>query len=166
MEWFMHLSSTFPPFGCPVLSPLYAFIRSDFCAWSLSSLSVYIDALINPIAYLSEQEKHSQQLAVLEDSEFVSVSLSTICVCIQIRGRSNYFENPVLNYFWLQQYMKFSNMIKRDLNSNWICSWVWRYNVSSNINNDRENRIIENTMNESYLRIFYVSKVKDPEHVF
>nr|XP_034323929.1 uncharacterized protein LOC117688933 isoform X2 [Crassostrea gigas] len=33
-------------------------------------MSVYIEALINPIAYLSEQEKHSQQLAVLEDAEF------------------------------------------------------------------------------------------------
>lgn len=40
---------------------------------------MYIEALINPIAYLSEQEKHSQQLAVLEDAEFVSLSVCVLC---------------------------------------------------------------------------------------
>ncbi|XP_061173851.1 1-phosphatidylinositol 4,5-bisphosphate phosphodiesterase beta-1-like isoform X2 [Saccostrea echinata] len=55
----------------PLLMPT-VFVHINVKDYVPDDMSVYIDALINPIAYLSEQEKHSQQLAVLEDSEFVS----------------------------------------------------------------------------------------------
>ncbi|XP_078316385.1 1-phosphatidylinositol 4,5-bisphosphate phosphodiesterase classes I and II-like isoform X14 [Crassostrea virginica] len=53
----------------PLLMPT-VFVHISVKDYVPDDMSVYIDALINPIAYLSEQEKHSQQLAVLEDSEF------------------------------------------------------------------------------------------------
>lgn len=93
------------------------------------------------------------------------VSLNHLCLHTN-QGQIQLFWKPCTKLFLTSAVYEIFKHDKKDLNSNWICSWVWRYNVSSNINNDKENRIIENTMNESYLRIFYVSKVKDPEHVF
>ncbi|XP_052701868.1 1-phosphatidylinositol 4,5-bisphosphate phosphodiesterase beta-1-like isoform X12 [Crassostrea angulata] len=53
----------------PLLMPT-VFVHISVKDYVPDDMSVYIEALINPIAYLSEQEKHSQQLAVLEDAEF------------------------------------------------------------------------------------------------
>ncbi|XP_056020621.1 1-phosphatidylinositol 4,5-bisphosphate phosphodiesterase beta-1-like isoform X14 [Ostrea edulis] len=57
----------------PLILPT-VFVHISVKDYVPDDMSVYIDALINPIAYLSEQEKHSQQLAVLEDSEFSILS--------------------------------------------------------------------------------------------
>lgn len=53
----------------PLLMPT-VFVHISVKDYVPDDMSVYIEALINPIAYLSEQEKHSQQLAVLEDADF------------------------------------------------------------------------------------------------